>query len=690
MNPLNRIQSTQTLSRFLFYSVLMISSPIVLKYATAQSDSPDVWRTLQHIQRGIPESGDHPGNVFLEGEEVRVRIPSPLPDKAVRWRILDDRDTEVGQGELSRNQTDPISTIEAGQLGIGWYRIDFLDTEFQCLTWTSAAVLAKLAAPVPQDSPICLDGANAWFAKDDPAAQERLARLAALAGVNWIRDRIRWREIQPEPDRFESETTYDTSADFQAGFGLKTLQVFHDTPPWALDENSRNGRFPRDLRHVYSFCKAMSERFKDSVQAWEPWNEANVANFGAHTADEMCSMQKAAYLGFKAGQPEVTVGWNAYAGVPSSLHTRSVLANETWSYYDTYNIHTYDWPDSYSQLRKPAIEAACGRPLWLTESDRGIACLPDNPWLDLSRENEHLKAEFMAQSYATSLFAGCQRHFHFVLGHYSEGTIQFGLLRLDMTPRPSYVALAALGRFLAGAKCLGQWKIDGQPLAHVYAFRAKPDGIERTVLVAWAEQQGDWAMRGKVSIEWPLPDDLPIEGLYDYLGRSLGKNAPKQLTSSAIFIILPPDEAQKYPLKTPPVSPYRTGTASPIVLQVQMPLSTITKIDIQPWTHEYGYLVKQENEMELTFFAYHFGETPVHGEIVIDHAPDGWNLTPDRWEVSLDPMKRERLTARLVIPKRENDRTSDTWIKLRGDFGNEGKPILAFRLIAFPDEGYER
>ena len=66
-------------------------------------------------------------------------------------------------------------------------------------------------------------------------------------------------------------------------------------------------------------------------------------------------------------------------------------------------------------------------------------------------DDERRQAAFIAQSYATSLFAGVQRHFFFILGNYIENEVQFGLLRHDHTPRPGYVALAAVGRFLAGS-----------------------------------------------------------------------------------------------------------------------------------------------------------------------------------------------------------------------------------------------
>lgn len=639
------------------------------------------------IERDIPRVQGQLAGAFEEGQAVTAVIPADAASKATRWQALDDRATTIASGDVPAS----ASRIDLGTLGIGWYRVEFLEQDGTCLAWTTAAVLAQPTAPVPQDSPICIDSASAWFAPDDTARQDRLARLAALAGANWVRDRLRWRDLEPEQGSFpEAQTTYDTSARIQTAHGLKTLQVFHDTPQWAVAEGDARGRYAADLRDVYCFCKAMAVRFRGTVRAWEPWNEGNVATFGGHTTDEMCSYQKAAYLGFKAGDPNALVCWNVSTAVPTRLHTNIVLLNETWPYFDTYNIHTYDWPESYERLWKPVHDAACGRPIWVTESDRGIAYATPEPWCDLSREGEIRKAEFMAQSYASSLFAGADRHFHFILGHYCEGgKIQFGLLRLDETPRPSYVALAAIGRFLAGAKRLGRWDIEGQPNARVYAFQARPDGEPKDVLVAWAEIAGDWDQRGKTVADWALPQGMAVEGVYDYLGRSLGSAVPQKLRSAPIFVLLAPGEAKRLPLTAPQRSTFRPGEPGQVVLQLHMPPATSVNVEQVPWASDIEHKVQPETEIELPLYAYNFSDKPVRGRIVVEHAPEGWRLAPDAWEVSLEPMGRNRLECRFLMPQRQADKSSDAWIVLRGDFGGAGKPVLAFRLISQPGEGYD-
>jgi hypothetical protein len=352
--------ATQQLSSMLVLSWFLLS--------LAPTQSAEVF-TFRDVPVPLP---DHPGNVFLEAEEVGIAWPEEQPPISTHWRLLDDQHEIVRAGALPPRSAEGGNVLQLGALAIGWYRVELGTAEHPERNWTTLAVLRKLKAPVPAGSPVAVDSAAAWFARDDVAQQKRLASLAALAGVSWVRDRLRWREIQPEPGALtEPTTTYDTSARAHHDAGLQVLQVFHDTPPWAREHGSTSGQFAPDLRHVHSLARRLAGRFQGRVAAWEPWNEANVASFGAHTVDQMCSWQKAAWLGFKAGDPDLMVGWNATAAVPTPAHTEGVLANETWPYFDTYNIHTYDWSHAYADLWKPAREAASGRPIWITEADRG-------------------------------------------------------------------------------------------------------------------------------------------------------------------------------------------------------------------------------------------------------------------------------------------------------------------------------
>lgn len=637
---------------------------------------------LSFLPIGTAAADDAPPgscNVFVRGDDVRIPLPEPARDAAQRWRALDDALAEVRRGPVEDG-----AVANAGALPVGWYRFEFLAEDGRPLAFTTAAVLAPLAV-VPPDSPVCLDVALSWLADDDPETWRRLARLASLAGARWVRDRIHWREMQTGPGDFVEDTKYDATARLQSDAGLDVLQVFHTVPAWARDPAGEGARPRTDLRRLHRFCAAMAERFHGRVRAWEPWNEGNAGNFGGYPMDALCSHQKAAYLGFKAGDPGLPVFWGPLGGVNTAAQADAILANETWPYYDVYTIHSYDWAHAYATLWGPARRAASGREIWVTESDRGMAADPASPVGDFTHDDARRKAEFIAQSYACSLFSGASRHFHFILGPYMEGnnTIQFGLLRKDYTPRLSYAALAAVGRFLAGARCLGRWELPDAPDTHVYGFRARPDGAARDVLVAWVEKEADWPERGAQSAPWPLPGDLRVEAAYDYLGRERGAAAPERLTSAPVFVLLAAGTLDAAPLHTIPPMPRRPGEPSPVVLQFDTP-DTPPVIRQRAWTPEPERVFPPGATVECRLLVYNFSDVAARGAIALGMAPEGWGLPETRWEVAVPPMERQTLEFRMTAPAATAP--DATWLVFRGDFGPAGSPVVAVQAHVEPVE----
>ena len=622
----------------------------------------------------------HPGNIFLAGEEVVVALPEDLKSLPAGWRAVD----ETGHTRIT-GTTSALNPISLGQAKIGWYRIEFLDDAGAPTHWTTCAVLAPRKVGPSTETPICLDSAVAWFARDDEEHQRTLANLAALAGVGWVRDRLAWRDMEPNPGLFSEPGNYDQAARIQAETGTSILQVFHDTPVWAAGPQRRSGAFPPDLRHAHHFCAAMGQRFLPYVSAWEPWNEANIGGFGGQTVDEMCSFQKAAFLGFKAASTDLTVGWNAYAAGPTQWHADGLSRNEVAAYFDTYNFHTYDWHDSYLDSWGPAFAAAGGKPVWITEADRGVAYETQEPWFDQSRSGERLKAEWMAQSYATSLFCGVEKHFHFILGHYKEENngVQFGLLRKDFTPRPAYSALAALGRFLQDARCLGRWQPVEDENLHFYAFRARPDGQAHDVLVGWAERRVDWPERGQLEIEFQLPEQIEVLGRFDHMGREIRPIPPTRWRAPQFLLFAPGTldslELEPAPLFTP--EEFHPSQVSPVVLQFIPDKGVRRKVEERPWTEGHAWTVPAETGLTGMLWVYNFGSVNTYGELKIENAPEGVTGRLDKTVAVVEP--GERIGIPLTISSPNSDQTLGdlpAWLVIRGEFGTHGRPVVALGL----------
>lgn len=624
------------------------------------------------------------GTVFLEGDVVRV--PNPGSDNAVKgvWRALDDRFEEVRSGVWPSD----VAEVEIGALPVGWYWIGFFDASEDLADFTTAAVLVPPAKKVRPDSPVALDIALSWVPEADLEVQRRCVALARMAGVPMVRDRLRWRELQDASGQFFPKTKYDETAALQHEAGLQILQVFHQTPEWVWEEDEDRGRIPRDLRATWRFCQGVAGRFRGVVQAWQPWNEGNSANFGGHTIDELCSHQKAAYFGFRAGNPDATVCWAPLGGINSEALCKGVTDNGTAAYFDVYTMHCYDWPHDYARLRQWALTAAAGKPLWVTECDRGLSADPASPLGDLTRENERRKAEFIPQSITSSLAAGASRHFHFILPQYMEQDrrIQFGLLRHDQTPRMGYVSFAVAARLLSGAHPLGRLSLDGgSPDVFGFAFRAWPDGVAHDVLVVWAEAPVDWPERGRTKSAFHLPEGISVSAVYDFLGRSLSASVPEEIGGAPLYILLPEGAAATLPLQaisspTPPAM----EEPSPMVLQLYTPDMTI-RGRILNWAHEHDRNA-MPGDHEIAIYAYNFGEKAVSGTIRTTSLPSGWQCEPASWEVTVQPMERCRQEVRLHITEPLSSDDSENWIYFEGDMGTtSGKARLAARILTMTE-----
>ena len=276
--------------------------------------------------------------------------------------------------------------------------------------------------------------------------------------------------------------------------------------------------------------------------------------------------------------------------------------------------------------------------------------------------------------------AGCTRHFQFVLGNYAEefNHTQFGLLRKDLTPRPAYVALAAVGRLLAGAQFDRIWRIDDQPHVHAYAFDAWPDGEHRQVIVLWAERPVDWSERNETKATWPLPENPPGEQVYDYLGRPIER--PQEIGGSAVFVVRPPRAPADQTPDKPAESFSPPGRASRIVLQIQMPRAVCVKIQPIEWSQGHEYQVPAGQPVPLVCYAYNFSDSAVRGTIDVLDLPAGWTLEPRQWSIRLEAMERGPFEGKLILPADTTEPCPVGTVRLRGDFGPQGTCFLAFAV----------
>jgi hypothetical protein len=593
------------------------------------------------LARAIPRPLErHPGNVFLAGEEVTIE----LAESGVgEWHLVDYDARRVASGSGG-------GEIRLGPLEVGYYEV----VDEKGLRLTSAAVLAPLSVPTPADSPINCDVSMAWFYPEEkfPA----VASLCALAGLNWVRDRCSWPQMQPQRGEWAARTKYDESVSAFHAAGLRVLNVNHHTPSWAGPERNR---FPLDLRDAYRLHRDLARRWRGRLDAFEPWNEATAPQFGGHTGAEIASMQKASYLGMKAGDPDLPVCQNTFGSHYWRHKMADFHANQPWPYFDTFNFHHYRDPETYAELYDAFRGKSGGMPLWITEANFPVdweGGAEKDPTPDAQRE----QARRVPKVFATSLYHGSAAVYYFILPNFVGRRRQYGLLRPDFTPYPAYAALAATGRLLAGAQCLGRIGASNMNVRG-YLFRALPDGVERVVLVAWM-------VEGEDPLELPR---APLQA-FDHLGRPVAiESAAVVLTPAPVFLVLEADAADRFEIEPASAPLSRApGDPCPVVLQIVHPPER---------THGWmsAYRVSAAVPERLSIFAYNFRDAPAEGVLRVKSPPELSHELPGR--VRLDPRERKELILNVDSSGAPAGRLQT--MTIRGEFGPAGKAVLSFRLL---------
>jgi hypothetical protein len=588
--------------------------------------------------RAIPRpQPSHPGNIFLKGEQIVI----PAAAGGTNWHLVDYDGKTVAEGRIEDGK------VNVGQLPVGYYEL----TRGNGSNRVSIGVLEPLKAPTPTNSPIAIDVAMAWFFPKEKMAD--VASLCRLAGINRVRDRLMWQEMEPTRGDFSGHNKYDDSAEIQTAAGLQILQVSHVSASWA---NPNMKRFPLDLRDIYNFNREMARRWKGEVVAFEPWNEADIPMFGGHTGSEMATLQKAAYLGLKAGNSNVIACENVFA-----IRRAPTLAdfndNEAWPYFDTYNLHHYEALQNYPSLYADHRAVSAGRPMWTTECSVRVKWTGDEKLKELSEEDLRLQSERVTKTYILAIHQGSKAVFYFMLPHYSEGAVQFGVLRADLTPRPAFLAVAAAGRLLAGAEPLGRVDLP-EGMGQGYFFRTQTDAQASDVMIIWSKQDTTYEL-----------SSAP-RACYDHLGRVHpieGKTL--NVGRAPLYVVLAEGSRPKL-LPPPKPTKWLAGKPANVVLQVLLPESDVV-------VEKSAYKMKAGETKMIPVFAYNFGTEKARGRLKTQ-APAHWEaVLPE--DIELAPGDRKKLILKLDGPELQGG--NEARVRISGDFGEAGGTVLAFRMI---------
>lgn len=404
-------------------------------------------------------------------------------------------------------------------LSPGYYALDARLAGTDTVLHAGLAVVPDdLRAEYRPDSPF---GVNAGF-DQEPETARKAAFLARRAGVRWVRQGFDWGKVEPEPGRWEW-TRYDASRRAADREKLLTLGLLAYWAGWSKPFT------PEGYLQFDDYARAVVSRYPE-VTAWEVWNEPNIF-YWKGTPEQYAVLLRSVTPAIHAANPKAKVlGMaTAFSDVP---FIRRVL--DAGARPDIVSVHPYRGgaPDVPSKL----LQFDGGKePHTMAEETRGVkTAIEDRPlwftevgwWSAEGGVSEQTQADYLARTYAISLAGGAAKIFWyaFIDAGTQPGYDQdhFGLLRPDLSPKPSYAAYATAARLLDGATFVSA---DEQSGGWTGRFRRG----DETITVAWA--------RGPASARLLLTPDGTKRRVYRWDGKPLPVGTAVGLGASPVYVV---------------------------------------------------------------------------------------------------------------------------------------------------------
>jgi hypothetical protein len=150
------------------------------------------------------------------------------------------------------------------------------------------------------------------FLWGNPQTSDRDLKLVKDAGFRWIKQMFQWNFVEGKgKGKFEWDEP-DRIVALAQKYDLKILARMDVAPDWARGAGADMGLHgpPTKMQDYGDYVGAVAERYKGRIQAYQIWNEPNLArewNGKAPSAAEFTEMLKVAYTAIKKADPNAIV-----------------------------------------------------------------------------------------------------------------------------------------------------------------------------------------------------------------------------------------------------------------------------------------------------------------------------------------------------------------------------------------------
>jgi len=351
-----------------------------------------------------------------------------------------------------------------------------------------AATEPAATAPTQQASSDVAYGFNvfAWGSDAEQQFNEKSIEMVQGAGFNWVRLHFYWGAIQRAPDWLDP-LPIDNIVEQYSAAGVNILASVSNPPDWARDPSGEG--LIANSADWQNFMFFMADRYKGKVQAWEIWNEQNLASTvgGTVRVEDYAELLQAGYQGVKAADSSALVVFGGLT--PTGVNDPSIAIDDVQylrsfyeyqggsytEYFDVMGMHanatnngpdlmypdnpgTGGWsqdPSFYfrrvEQLHEVMTEFGDDRPAWITE----FGWTTENQaegyeyGADVSEQDQ---ADYLVRAFEiarTDWAEWCDGLFVWnlnfsVVTEPSDEKFPWSVLNADFSPRPAYDALRAM------------------------------------------------------------------------------------------------------------------------------------------------------------------------------------------------------------------------------------------------------
>jgi len=356
--------------------------------------------------------------------------------------------------DLIREEQDPIDKISrrrffesglrlAGLAGLGGPWLKGLASP--------RAMPNTPAGPSPRPGPAAgrggFFGVQTHFGQYRAGVDELLDQIKA-AGASWIRDEVYWSEIEKKKGVFDFPPQYDHYLKAAQIRGIQVLLIL-DFGNALYSGADKGGPATEAERIAFArYCGAVVTRYGPfGVRHFEVWNEPNASMFWKPQPNpgDYAKLLEAAYKACKAADPGSTVLGCSTSGTDLDF-IGGVLAAGGGRFMDAVSFHPYCQPsppeerllNDISRLKALAPKKS----LWITEigypTHAGAAGV-----------HEEAQADYLVRTFLLARSSpAVQRVFWYDFQNdgddRAEAEFNFGLVRMERTPKPAYRALKTM------------------------------------------------------------------------------------------------------------------------------------------------------------------------------------------------------------------------------------------------------